>query len=1239
MASNDADANLLFGVLALQMDFIAREQLIAAVAAWALDKSRPLADVLVAQGALSGSRRAILDPLVHEHLRAHGDDPQCSLAAIGSASSVRRDLARVGDADVLASLAAVDGARQAVDRYATTPPLADEPNHLRSRFRILRPHARGGLGEVYVARDEELHREVALKQIQHQHADDPASRTRFVREAEVTGGLEHPGIVPVYGLGHYPDGRPYYAMRFIRGDSLKEAIARFHAAEAPGRDPSERALELRKLLGRFVDVCDAIAYAHSRGVLHRDLKPANVMLGKYGETLVVDWGLAKATESGPGDLHPEEPPLAPSPAGETAETRLGETIGTPAYMSPEQAAGRLDRLGPASDVYSLGATLYHLLTGKPPFAGQDNGAVLRRVRSGEFPRPQAASRAVPAALEAVCLKAMALRPEDRYPTPRALADDIEHWLADERVSAHAEGLGQRLGRAARRHRAWVQVGAAALVLVSVISLVAWARVEAARRRANRSAHNEAIAAAQAKEQAAEAKKQLRETRIVSALALLDRGVSFCEQGRLPQGVRWLARALQVAPEDADEIQHAIRINLSDWSQAVHPVRGRFEGPGMGSAVAFRPDGRVLAMGGSDKTARLWDVATGRPIGEPLRHEGRVLALAYSPDGRALATVDEGDQPMGFATPARLVYVRLWDVATGRPIGEPMFHGNSIPDLAFRPDGKALATEVKGVSGHTTVRLWDVATGRPIGEPLRHEGSISSVAFSADGRTMATVGQDGNDGVAVRLWDAATGRPISSPVGLEDKIYSVVFSPDCRTLATTGDVEGKVRLWDAAAGLPIGEPLHHEGFITGMAFRPDGKALATASFDKTVQLWDAADGRPIGPPLRHRAPVGAVAFSPDGRLLATTTWDDKAWLWDMATSRPIGEMMDHGGGVTALAYSPDGRVLATGGDDKVVRLWDAATGRPIGPPMRHEGRVLALAYGPDGRTMATVDGTYLAHLWDVATGRLIGEPLRHEGWISGVAFRPDGKALATASFDKTAQLWDAATGRPIGQPMRHEGRAAAVAFRPDGKALATASFDKTARLWDAATGRPIGTPMRHAGPVTALAFSADGRALATGSEDLTARLWDAATGRPIGTPMDHGHQVRAVAISPDGRLLATARGVNPERSWDFPDRDDSARLWDTATSRPIGEPLRHWGTACAIAFRPDGKALATGSNDRSVRIWKVPTIVPGSPERLTLWTEVLTGLEIDSAGVIRELDAQEWYRRRDELERLGGPPAR
>src|SRR5262245_26271101 len=477
MSAIAADHDLLFGMLALQNGLINQGQLVAAFQAWTLDKARLLADHLVARGDLDADDRSAVDALVARHLKKHGGDVERSLAAIAAGRSTRESLARIGDPDVGGTLAQLGSAAtqlgEEADRttsYAVGTATADG-----QRFRVLRPHARGGLGAVFVALDAELNREVALKQILDHHADDPTSRQRFLLEAEVTGGLEHPGIVPVYGLGTYADGRPFYAMRFIRGDSLTEAIERFHADEALKKYVGRRSLELRKLLRRFTDVCNAIAYAHSRGVLHRDIKPGNIIVGKHGETLVVDWGLAKAT----GRAHAvgEERTLVPGSGGGSAETLPGSALGTPGYMSPEQARGELDRLGPRSDVYSLGATLYGLLTGQPPFQGDDIGAVLRAVQQGDFSAPRRVDPSIDPALEAVCLKAVAASPGDRYATARALADDVERWAADEPVAAWCEPVSVRARRWARRNRTAVAAALVALV-AGVVGLGAVAGVQA-----------------------------------------------------------------------------------------------------------------------------------------------------------------------------------------------------------------------------------------------------------------------------------------------------------------------------------------------------------------------------------------------------------------------------------------------------------------------------------------------------------------------------------------------------------------------------------------------------------------------------------------------------------------------------------------------------------------------------------------------------------------------------------------
>jgi eukaryotic-like serine/threonine-protein kinase len=492
-AKTGTSHNLLLGILGLQHNFISREVLIDACNAWVMDKSQPWGQLLLARGALDASRLALLEALVDEHVKLHHDDPEQSLEVLSSIGSARQALDAIADADLRASLANVGASRMKAD----DDPAENFAGALRSspddRFRVVRLHAKGGVGEVFLAQDEELNREVALKRIQDRYADDAESRARFVKEAEITGGLEHPGIVPIYGLGHYAGGRPFYAMRFIKGDSLKDAIARFHGDNAQGGDPGERTLAFRKLLGRFIDVCNAMEYAHSRGVLHRDLKPANVMIGRYAETLVVDWGLAKVIDrTEPSRGARSEATWRASHSGETSATTPGSALGTPSYMSPEQADGRLDDLGPASDIYSLGATLYCLLTGRAPFSQKDPDQVLKQVVSGEFPRPRQLAPRVPKALEAICLKAMALRAVDRYRVVKELALDVERWLADEPVSAWREPAARRVRRWTQRNRTMVAAAVAAL-FAALLASGGFAYVEARRVREETIALDRALA--------------------------------------------------------------------------------------------------------------------------------------------------------------------------------------------------------------------------------------------------------------------------------------------------------------------------------------------------------------------------------------------------------------------------------------------------------------------------------------------------------------------------------------------------------------------------------------------------------------------------------------------------------------------------------------------------------------------------------------------------------------------------
>jgi eukaryotic-like serine/threonine-protein kinase len=1262
------DRNLLFGILALQLDFIDREALIAAMNAWVLDKTKPLGQILYEQGRLSAERRQLLEGVVREHVRAHGQDLRQSLASLSSVAPIRQALAEIDDAEVQASLA-LAGATASADRDATTQPgtsRAAEGSPAVVRYRILRPYARGGLGEVYVAEDTELHRHVALKEIQARYADDPVGRSRFLLEAEVTGGLEHPGIVPVYGLGQYADGRPFYAMRFIKGDNLKEAIGRFHGT-APsaairqtgglgGEGDSQRNLAFRQLLRRFVDVCNAVAYAHSRGVLHRDLKPGNIMLGKYGETLLVDWGLAKPLGSSEPDKSNETGIFLPSSGSCAALTEMGAIVGTPAFMSPEQASGKWDELGVASDVYGLGATLYALLTGQPPVSDVDPLAVLDKVQNGRFPRPRDVKPSVPPALEAVCQKAMALAPPDRYESARQLADDIEHWLADEPVRAYRDPLSTSLRRWARRHKAFV-AAAAALVLTSLVALgsgiviVEQERKLTAQQRDEKQRALIALGQEQGQTQAALVLAQERTKLAEHRLAenYLDRGLILCEQGDIGSGMLWLARSLETVQADDVALERTIRGNLANWYPSLSPLRqllGKQSSDDFGGiwAVALSPDGKTALTASFDGTAHLWDAATGKPLGVSLQHQERVQAAVFSPDGKTILTGSfdctaqlweaatgkslgallEHQCPVvavAFSPNGKIVLTgswdgtaKLWDAATGKLIGRPMQHQQEVQAVAFSPDGKAVCTG----SRDKTAQLWEVATGKPLGSPMQHDGRVQAVAFSPDGKTVLT----GSADKLASLWEAATGKLLETPLQHQEGAQAMAFSPDGKTVLT-GTADKSAQLWELATGKPLGPPMQHQGGVVAVAFSPDSKTLLTGSIDGNARIWSATAGTPVGSTFLHRGQVLAVAFSPDGKTILTGSVDGTARLWKAATGEPQGSPLQHHGEVQAVAFAPDGRSVLTGSVDGTARLWEATTGKPLGVPLQCQGPVHAVSFSPDAKTF--VSGSFGANQWDATSGKPVGQPIQHDGAVvQSVAYSPDGKTLLTGSLDGTARLWEAATGKRLGEALHHQGAVFAVAYSPDSKTLLTGSFDGTARLWEAATGKRLGEPLHHQGPVLTVSFSPDGKTVGTGGRDNLARLWDAVTGKPLAPPFQHRDEVVGIAFSPDGKTLLTGSS------------DASARLWDVATGKPLGPSLQHRGAVRAIAFSPEGKVFLTGSEDKTARLWPVLLAIDGRPRRITLWLSILTGMELDRTGALVVLGADEWRQRRGQLVELGGP---
>jgi WD40 repeat protein len=1020
---------------------------------------------------------------------------------------------------------------------------------------------RGGMGVVYLAWHAPLKRRCALKMIiaGADDDDDVEMRVRFLSEAETVARLEHPNVVRIHRIGDH-EGRLYLELEYVAGGSL---ASRLDGTPWPPRAAAEL---VEPLAG-------AAAAAHALGIVHRDLKPANVLIAADGTPKVSDFGVAKSLDVD-SDL-----------------TRTGAIVGTPSYMAPEQAMSRHERVGPWSDIYSLGAILYELLTGRPPFKAATVMETLEQVKATEPVPPSRLQPGLPRDVETIVLKCLAKEPSRRYEAAEALADDLRRFLEGRPVRARRAGALERAWRWCRRNP-WLAAAAGA-VAASLGAVVLLSFLHAARQ-------------AEARAKTTHLANQLAESLAVSnrrlSVVAFEHGLADCERGDVGLGLLWLSETLRTTTAQDPAWRRLVWLNLTAWKAAYPELKLVLSHATPLWGVAYSPDGRTILTGSSDGELRFWDAATGRRVGPTLEGVGTVTAAAYSPDGKTLL----------IGNAARVVQFR--DATTGAPIGKRLKYPTRVVCAAFSPDGRSVLIGLAG----GTARLWDIASGRQPSRPFRHEKAVEAVAFSPDGKTLATGSLDGT----ARLWDAATGRPIGPPQEHQGAVRDIAFSPDGGMVLVAAGT--RARFWSVADGKATGPALAHEGRVTAVAYSPDGRTVATASWDRTARLWDAATGQPIGPPRTHLGRIDAVAFSPDGKAFVTGSQDRTARVWGAVDETPpLGEFLSSQS-VRAVAFRPDGKVLLTGSLDGTGRLWDAATGRPIGGPHRHEDFIHAVAFSPDGRTVAEVGQQRTAWLWDAATGRAIGPPLEHSGDVMAVAFSPDGTTLITGGTDQAVRFWDTATGRPLRAPLGLGGQVQALAFRPDGKAFLVGLRSGTAQQWDAATGRPIGPTFAHQDWVGAVAYGRDGKTILTGGHDGEARLWDAATGQPIGPPLVHSRrQVLTVAISPDGRTILTGG------------QEQMARLWDAATMRPIGPPLEHQRWVTSLAFSPDGKTFLTPSGLHPVRAPGAEQ-EPDDPRRVLTWIQAVTGLALNEDGALRALDNAEWLERLRALARAGGP---
>ena len=1042
-------------------------------------------------------------------------------------------------------------------------------------YELIEEIARGGMGVVYKARQLSLNRIVAVKMILVGQWASEEHIERFQLEAEAAANLDHPGIVPIYEIGEF-EGQHYFSMKLIEGGSLATLISRgeFRVKGPKGQGKADIHNGNALIAKLVAAVAHTVHYAHQRGVLHRDLKPTNILIDAQGQPHLTDFGLAKVIQRG------------------SSLTHTAAVLGTPGYMAPEQAAGQPEEVTVASDVYGLGAILYELLAGRPPFQGETPMKTLRLVLEREPTLPRLLNPNVPSDLETICLKCLQKDQARRYGSAEALAQDLERWLEGEPILARRVGQGEKVWRWARRNPVVASLSLAmtlTLLAVAAGSTLMSLRLAAARDQANQNARL-----------AQKSADESRERLVFSHVANWSR---LAEEGNALESLPWLAEALDLDREDpAREKLHRMRLEaalsqtprlLQLWSDHKLLADASFSADGKRVAIA--------SLGG----AQVWDIATGEAMTAPLIHRESVNTqkigvrrARFSPDGTQLLTTS------GYEA-------RLWNIATGEWMPPALKHERSVVSAEFSADGKWVVT----ASVDETARVWSSRNGELRTPPLKHEAGVLHAEFSLDGTRILTACRDGT----AKIWNAESGERISA-LRHGGIVEHAVFSPDGRRVATAGS-DSTARLWDAQSGQPIHRPWKHRDSVKRVCFSPDGRRVVTGGLDRAARIWDAETGEAVTPFFIHKEPIVEVSFSSDGQYVVTASDDNTSRVWDASNGAPATPPLLHNNVVVHAEFSSTDRLL-TASTDGTVRVWELPPRRwhrtepqprksePVRLGVSHDGQlVLTLREGRWLQVMAVRDGATLAKaeipdaeidqatfsfdkklvilfnpqrqawIWDFDTQRFVRLDLSDGSCVVFSARSPDGKRVITSCSSIGARVWDLESGKPVTGVLKHDYLVEHVAYSSDGRLVATASKDGTARVWNPANGDPVTPYLNHADRVTFVAFSPDNHRIVTTGYDGIAQVWDVNTGKPEGPALRHPNMVYYAAFSPDGKHLVTARN------------DKMVQVWDIASGTALAAPLSHGGLVQHVEFSPDLSTLTTITRPYTVRLWEVTTGLP------------------------------------------------